>query len=194
MSSILYILAITLIAYMSDIPPEIEHDDHIMADEPTVEVVGETGGVPDYKELWLRAQAELDNSRKRFEADRAQHVKYSQSGLLEDLLPVVDNFYRATAHVPDEQKGSSWVAGIQYIQKNLLDVLENYHVKEMPLKPGDPFNASREEAIGTISDTDIPEDHIVEVVMKGYLLHDRVLRPAQVMVSKPDSDASHHTK
>jgi len=165
---------------------EEPHHHEMMADEPVLEVIGETAGVPDYEELWLRSQAEIDNARKRFEAERAQLIKFGQVNLLSDLLPVVDNFYRATTHIPEDQKKSPWVTGIQHIQKNLLDVLESYGVKEVPTKVGDAFDAKHHEGIGTVSDTTIPEDHIVEVVAKGYMLHDRMLRPAQVTVSKPE--------
>lgn len=166
-------------------PPK---DPHNMADDPTVEVMNEVGGEPDYKDLWLRTQAELDNTRKRYETERGNLIKFSQAGLLEELLPVVDNFYRATSHVPEEQTKSPWVAGIQYIQKNLLDVLASHGVREMTLKVGDRFNATQHEAIGTVVSEDIPDDHIAEIAASGYLLHERVLRPARVIVAHPAPD------
>lgn len=103
------------------------------------------------------------------------------------MLPVVDNFYLAVQHIPQEQRDSSWVSGVQYIQKNLLDTLERYGVKEIALKPGDLFQAETQEAIGTIANGEVPEDHVVEVKRKGYYLHDRVIRPAQVVVSRGSS-------
>jgi len=130
----------------------------------------------------IRAQAEAENQRKRHEQERAQLSKFALAGFIEDLLPVIDNFYRATEHVPAEQKDSPWVTGIQYIQKNLLDVLEARGVMEIPAKKGDHFNPDMHEAIGTRDEGE--EDTILEVTNRGYKLHDRILRPTQVIVSK----------
>jgi len=140
----------------------------------------------EYKEKWQRALADLENTRKRFEQDRLNLLKYSLEGFLEELIPVLDNFDRATSHVPAEQQGSPWVTGIQYIQKNLLDVMEGRGVNIIEAKQGDAFDAGKHEAIGTKEVQNIPEDKIAEVQNKGYMLHDRVLRPVQVIVSKPE--------
>jgi len=129
-----------------------------------------------------RALAELDNQRKRHHAEREQMAKFALAGFVEDLLPVIDNFYRATSHVPEEQKDSPWVTGIQYIQKNLLDVLETRGVTEIPAKPGDQFDPHLHEAIGTRDEGE--DDRILEVVNRGYKLQERVIRPSQVIVSK----------
>ncbi|MBU6389566.1 nucleotide exchange factor GrpE [Patescibacteria group bacterium] len=135
-------------------------------------------------EKWQRALADLENLRKRHELEKAQWIQYGLAKLLEELLPVVDNFYRATDHIPEDQRNSPWVTGIQYIQKNLLDVLEREGVKEIAVQPGDRFNPGRHEAIDTVETDEMEEDRIVEVKNKGYLLHERVLRPVQVTVSK----------
>ena len=149
------------------------------AEEPAV-----VSDEPDYKELWQRALADLENARKRFDVERLSTIKFGQQGLIEELLPVIDNFYRATDHVPEDQKTSPWVMGVQYIQKNLLDVLQNYGVSEFAVAVGDAFDATRQEAIGTAQNEAIAEDHVAEVVGRGYMIHDRILRPARVIVSK----------
>ncbi|MCC2631366.1 MAG: GrpE protein [Patescibacteria group bacterium] len=146
--------------------------------------VTDTQPEEDYKEKWQRALADMENLRKRTEQERVTFAKYSSESFIEELLPVVDNFYRATEHVPAEQQGSPWVTGIQYIQKNLLDVLEQRGVKEIAAKPGDAFNPSQHEALSSVEDSEQPEDTIVQVIGRGYLLHDKVLKPAQVIVSK----------
>lgn len=137
----------------------------------------------DYKEKWQRALADLENSRRRFEQEKANLIRYGTEGLLEDLLPVIDNFYRATEHVPEEQKNSPWVTGIQYIQKNLIDVLEGRGVKEIPAKKGDQFDASIHEAIAAEEHAELPDNSILEVKNRGYRLHEKVLRPVQVVVT-----------
>jgi len=139
-----------------------------------------------YEELYQRALADAENIRRRVDEEKRQFAKYAQGALIEDLLPVVDNFYRATDHVPEGQKQSAWLAGILHIQKQLLDVLEGAGVKEIMVKPGDTFDSQSHEAIGTAASAKVPEDHIVEVKSRGYLLHDRLLRPAQVIVATKD--------
>ena len=138
----------------------------------------------DYKEKWQRALAELENFRKRAEQEKQAVKQFGLQGFIEDLLPVVDNFYRATEHVPEDQKDSPWIVGIQYIQKNLLDVLEQKGVVEIPTKIGDPFDAHKHEALSSSESAEYPEDSIIGVTNRGYLLNGRVLRPVQVTVSK----------
>lgn len=139
---------------------------------------------PDYKDLYQRSLAEVENTRKRFEQEKQQISRYALGGAAESLLPVVDNFYRATEHVPAEQQGSPWLAGIFHIQKQLLDTLAEWGVREMAVAPGDSFNPAEHEAIGTVVQPDQPEDQIVTVSARGYFLHGRILRPARVITSK----------
>lgn len=147
--------------------------------------------VPDYQEKWQRALAELENTRKRGEQDRESFAKYALESFLLDLLPIVDNFDRATSHIPEEQKNSAWVTGIQFIQKNLLDVLEQQGVQEIETHPGDGFDPHLHEAIATEDREKVSEEQVMAVKNKGYRLHDRVLRPAQVIVSR--QSPKHHS-
>lgn len=137
-----------------------------------------------YQEKWQRALADLENLRKRSEQERLHALRYGQENLLRELLPVVDNFSRATSFVPEEQKASAWVTGIAYIQKNLLDVLAAEGVKPVEVTVGDPFDAATQEAIGTVLNAELAEDSVAEVKQPGYWLQERLLRPAQVIVSK----------
>ena len=150
----------------------------------------------DFREKWQRALADLENSRKRFDQEKQQLSKFSLASFIEELLPVVDNFDRATSHIPEEQRTLPWVTGIQYIQKNLADVLEKRGVKEIPVKIGEAFNPHHHEAIGTLESSDLPDEAIAEVKNKGYLLHERVLRPVMVIVNKYhlDSDSQQEDK
>jgi len=159
-----------------------------MPNEDQEEIVAAPDSSPeeateDYKDRALRAQAELENMRKRFETDRQNLLRYGKEDLISQLLPVLDNFDRATQHVPADQQESSWVVGIQYIQKNLHDVLENQGVSVIAAKPGDAFDAHQHEAIST-ADSEGPDDQILTVVNKGYALNGKLLRPVQVVVSK----------
>jgi molecular chaperone GrpE len=138
---------------------------------------------PDYREQYQRALADWENARKRWEQEKQQIRQYGQAAFCEALLPVVDNFYRATEHVPQEHQDAGWVTGIQYIQKQLLDVLEREGVVEIPVKPGDPFDPHRHEAVATAEAAEQPENTIVAVNGRGYFLHGRVLRPVRVTVA-----------
>lgn len=153
--------------------PEVEP---VVSEEP----ISET---EDYKEKWQRALAEAENMRKRFEQERQGLRQYALEGFVLDLLPVVDNFYRATEHIPEDQRNASWVTGIQYIQKSLVDTLEKYGVQEISTNVGDVFNPVLHEAVEAVAG-DLPEDHITTITRKGYRLHDRIIRPVQVIVNK----------
>ena len=138
----------------------------------------------DYRELYQRLLADQENLRKRFDQDKQQFLKFAHESAVESLLPIVDNFYRATEHVPEENKDSSWLTGILYIQKQLVTVMEGWGVEEIAVKSGDLLDPAVHEAIGTTENTDIPEDHIVTVQNKGYTLNGKVVRPATVITSK----------
>lgn len=138
----------------------------------------------DYQSMYQRALADQENARKRHDQDKKALREYACQSVIEDLLPVVDNFYRATDHVPAENKNDAWVTGIQYIQKQLLDVIESYGATEITTKPGDTFDPSQHEAVGVNHDPNTAEDCILEVQSRGYRLGKRVVRPAKVIVNK----------
>ena len=139
---------------------------------------------PDYKELYQRTLADQENARRRGEQERQAFTKFALEGFVHDLLPIVDNFDRATEHVPDAQKSDPWTTGILHIQKQLTSLLEEYNVTEIPAKLGDHFDHNMHEAIGTEEQEGAAEDTIIAIKTKGYRLHDRLLRPTQVIVSK----------
>lgn len=187
MSSILYIL-IT----MTDIPFDNQNPE---ADESELKSKGAAqtaSAVEDTAQAeleamtakWQRSVAELENFRKRSEQESALRSKFASEGFVLDILPVVDNFYRATEHVPADLEKAPWVAGIQYIQKQLLDMIAAYGVGEIPAKVGDAFTADTQEAVGTTVDSEKPEGVIAQIVQRGYRLHDKVIRPVQVIVTK----------
>ena len=164
-------------------PEQIEPEELIT---PAQEAAAEQGvsQEPDaaqYKDRWQRAVADLENQRKRADQDRIQQRLSAAEGIISELLPVVDNFYRATEHVPAQQKDSSWLTGIMYIQKQLVDVLEAQGVSEIPAKDGDQFDPHTQEAIQhEVSETE--KDNSVMVVSKGYTLNGKLMRPVRVTV------------
>src|SRR3954471_13769497 len=135
-----------------------------------------------YEKL-ARAQAEFQNSRKRLQAEADQRAQYANASLIKSLLPVIDNFERALAQDPDKTDARSILRGMQIVHDQWLNMLKQQLVQEIAPQPGEPFDPTRHEAIMQ-QESDFPQGSVVQVLQKGYALHDRTLRPAQVSVSK----------
>lgn len=139
---------------------------------------------------WKRCLADFENYKKRQQESQKYIGEYVKKDLLLQILPVIDNFRSATEHIPAEQKDDAWVTGIMYIQKQLEDVLKENGVTEIAVQVGDGFNPAIHEAIANASDKeqgargdeDERENKITKVVLKGYELGNKVIRPARVVV------------
>lgn len=138
----------------------------------------------EWKDLALRARAELSNYQKRAEKDRADSIRYANAGLVKALLPVLDNLERVV-QTGTEGSGSpqALVDGAKLTLDLFNKVLREYNVEPIA-SGGQPFDPQVHEAM-----MERPSDHaertVLQEVAKGYKLHDRVLRPARVIVSKP---------
>jgi 8-oxo-dGTP diphosphatase len=132
----------------------------------------------DALDSWKRCQADFENYKK----DQARHLeefrKYAKMGVIEQILPVVDNFEASLAHVPEKSKENKWVEGIVYIKKQLEDILKNNDIEEIEVKIGDKFDPEIHEAVGG----DGEKQKVTKVVQKGYKLNGRILRAARVEV------------
>lgn len=126
----------------------------------------------------LRSAADYDNARKRLAKEREEFVRFSQERLLRDLLPVLDNFERSFGHFTSADK--SVIAGVQLIWKQLLDVLSMHGLKRFSSED-QPFDPHLHEAVDQVVEEG-PEGIIVQELVSGYFLHDRVLRPAKVRI------------
>ena len=136
------------------------------------------------RDAQLRAVADLDNVRKRAEREISNASKYSAEKLLGELLGVADSLdLGLVAAAKPEAQVSALVEGMKLTQKQVLSLLEKNGVKQVDPK-GQPFNPELHEAVTMIPSADLPPNHVVEVMQKGYRLHDRLLRPAMVVVSK----------
>jgi molecular chaperone GrpE len=136
-------------------------------------------------ERLARATAEFQNSRKRLEAEADQRAQYANSSLIKSLLPVIDNFERALAQDPSKTDAATLLKGMQIVHDQWLNVLKQQQVQEIAPQPGDPFDPTRHEALMQ-APSKFPPGSVVQTLQKGYALHDRTLRPAQVSVSKPE--------
>ncbi len=131
-----------------------------------------------------RAQADFQNSRKRLEADTEQRVQYANSTLIKSLLPVIDNFERALAVDVATTDAASILKGLQLVHDQWLSVLKGQQVNEIAPEPGTPFDPNLHAAIMQQPDDRYDQPTVTQLLQKGYTLGDRVLRPAQVAVSK----------
>jgi molecular chaperone GrpE len=138
----------------------------------------------------LRALAEMDNMRRRAQREREEYVRYATEALLRDLIPVLDNLDRALEAARSASDAARVVEGVELIRRELLRVLERAGLTRYSAV-GQTFDPARHEATERVISPDREPDTVVAEVVPGYLLHDRVLRPAQVAVAvAPDTDAA----
>ena len=104
--------------------------------------------------------------------------------VLKRVLPIVDDFDRAAATLPDELKDQPWVSGVMLVHRKLTNLLEQSNVKPIAANPGDAFDPNLHEAITHEAAEEIESGHIIGEVTRGYRLGERVLRPAMVRVAK----------
>jgi len=145
-------------------------------------------------DLYLRSQAELENYRKRVQRDRQDLLKFGNENLLRELLPVVDNLDRAVAHAREagatDQQGL--LEGVEMTLGQFHKVLDKFHVTPIT-SLGEPFDPARHEAMGQFQTSEFPPNTVAQELQKGYLLHDRLLRPAMVMIASAPPAAAETT-
>ncbi|MBI3812268.1 MAG: nucleotide exchange factor GrpE [Nitrospirae bacterium] len=134
----------------------------------------------------LRAYAEMDNYKKRMARDQMEQLRYANEKLLKELLPVLDNLERALTHVKNSPERSPWAEGVELTFRQCLDVLKKFGVTPIP-SIGEPFDPNRHQAVTYLDTHEHPEDHVAEELQKGYLYHERVLRPSMVAVARKPS-------
>lgn len=132
-------------------------------------------------EMSKRALADLANYKKRVEEERTTFAKFANLSLVLELLPVLDNLKRAVSQLPKELEENEWVKGIRNIEKQLEDVIQKQGVTEMQDPTGQPFNPHLHEAVLQASGA---KDTVLEVLDKGYIFGDKVIRPAKVKVGQ----------
>lgn len=140
-----------------------------------------TDEVAALKDQLQRLAAEFDNYRRRTESERQQLVPMIQAKTLLELTPVLDNFRRATEHLPAELQGNNWVTGILYVEKQLEQIFEQLGVMKIKTV-GEMFDPKLHEAIST-EPSEAPEQQIISEIESGYTLNGQVLKPAKVKVS-----------
>lgn len=145
-------------------------------DAPAASPAGE---VHDMRDRYLRTLADFENFRKRSEREKQDFFKYALSGLMKDLLPVLDNFDRALEHA---EEGDDFHKGVLLIYKQLYDVLQRNGLKPIE-EAGVRFDPNIHEAVVREEDPSVPSHTVTAILQRGYFLHDRLVRPALVKVA-----------
>jgi molecular chaperone GrpE len=122
-----------------------------------------------------RVSADFDNYKKRVAREKSDAIKFANEGVFKEMLPVLDNLQRAIAAGEHSE-------GVKLTAKQFEDVLSKFGVVGFPSQ-GMTFDPAKHEAVGSRPDANVPAQHICEEYQKGYMLHDRLLRPALVIVS-----------
>ncbi|MGY8769854.1 MAG: nucleotide exchange factor GrpE [Pirellulales bacterium] len=131
----------------------------------------------------LLAQADLENFRKRIRREMEDATKFADMPLLASLMPVVDNLNRAIDSIDETEKSSGLAEGVTMVFKQLMEVLAQRGCKPIEAN-GQPFDPNRHEAILHQPNAEVPAETVLMETQVGYVLHDRVVRPSQVIVSK----------
>ena len=139
--------------------------------------------VDHWKNEYYRAYADTKNLRNNLEKEHSDIIKYRAIGFIEDLLPVLDSFHMALANEPTSEELKNYLVGFQFVYRNLVSVLENEGVKEISPNIGDKFSDKTMNAVD-VTEQEGEENLVTRVYAKGYELHGRLIRPANVSVSK----------
>ena len=179
---------------MSRIPIDDDNEAQPLDSELEGEPTDSGGGDDDYAKLkadrdslyerLARATADFQNSRKRLQTESDQRAQYANATLIKSLLPVIDNFERALAQDPSKTDAAALLKGMQIVHDQWLNVLRQQQVQEIDPQPGDPFDPTRHEALMQQPSEELPEGSVTMTMVKGYALHDRTLRPAQVAIAR----------
>ncbi|NMB59771.1 MAG: nucleotide exchange factor GrpE [Chloroflexi bacterium] len=137
----------------------------------------------EYFEGWQRERADFANYKKRIERDQIQMAQIVNGNIIKKYLVVMDDLERALKARPTEGEGAKWAEGIDLIYRKFQNILENENVKRIPADAAE-FDPNLHEAISHEDSPDHESGQVIEVLQQGYMIGDRVLRPALVRVAK----------
>ena len=154
-------------------------------------LTAKTEEMKNLNDKYLRLAAEFDNYKRLNQRDQRDQIRFGNEPLLKELLPVVDNLERAIKSSQDGGSSDSLIQGVDLTLKQLTGALAKFHVRPVETV-GRPFNPATQQAVTSIASEKVPKQHVVDEFQRGYLLHDRILRPAMVSVStgQAQDDAS----
>ena len=180
-----------------DVEEDGEFEADEQAEEPEEPGVDLQAALDDTKDRLLRAMAETENLRRRAVREREDAGKYAISGFARDMLSVLDNLRRALDSLPTDARQnetlSGLVAGVEMTERELLSTFERHGISRLEPK-GEKFDHNFHQAMFHVDGSDQPDGTIVEVVQAGYVIADRLLRPAMVGVAKAANQAEAETE
>ncbi|MCL2124296.1 MAG: nucleotide exchange factor GrpE, partial [Desulfovibrionaceae bacterium] len=135
------------------------------------------------EDVRLRAIAEVENVKKRLKREQEESVRFAAEGVLGDLLPSLDSLDRAVEYGSQHEVCKEVIQGVEMTRKLLLDAVKTYGLASCGER-GEAFNPEFHEAVGFNRSDDLDEGVVGVVVQQGYLLKDRLLRPAKVLINK----------
>ena len=159
----------------------------VLSKEEYEHLSSEARRAKELQEKCLRIQADFDNARKRLEREKEDFIKFAQFNIIQDFLSVLDDFERAFASAKETKDIDKLIEGLEMIGKDIYSLLNKYGVEEIEAE-GKIFNPEFHEALMQEETNDVPENTVISVLQKGYKLHNKVLRPARVKVSKPANE------
>lgn len=135
------------------------------------------------EDMRLRALAEADNARKRFLREKDEAIRYAASSVLADIIPALDNLDLALEHAKSNEACKDFLIGVEMTRKLLLEALAQHGLTRVG-EVGEMFDPTKHEAMSMAPDEAVPNGAICMIMNRGYILHDRLLRPAKVVVCK----------
>lgn len=166
-----------------DLPEDVDPEDEV---DPVAALQSEVAVL---KDQVLRARAETENVRRRADRDRQDASAYAVTGFARDMLTVSDNLRRALDTMPDDvaddMKG--FVEGVEMTERELLNTMERYGIKKVEPEVGEKFDHKFHQAMFEVPTADHAPGSVMQVVAPGYVIKDRLLRPAMVGVAKGDA-------
>ncbi|MBI1203718.1 MAG: nucleotide exchange factor GrpE [Rhodopseudomonas sp.] len=186
-------------ANKASVSPETQAQDPAKASDPAgaasemvpaEQVTAALAAAADFKDKLLRTLADMDNLRKRTEREVADARQYGITSFARDVLAVADNMHRALATIDDMQREladpavKAMIEGVELTERELMKSLEKYGVRKFTPQ-GEKFDPNLHQAMYEVPNSDFPAGHVAQVVQSGYMIGERMLRPALVGVSKP---------
>ncbi len=165
------------------------------APEPTPEerIAQLESQLAEARDKLLRALAESENQRRRFVREREESLRFATSNLAKELLSVADNLRRAIASeaaIAADPAAKGVIDGVAATERELWAIFERHGVKRVEPALGDPFDPHLHQAMYEVATGDYPPGTVAQIMQPGYVMHDRLLRPALVGVSKPPAPAN----
>jgi molecular chaperone GrpE len=159
--------------------------------DPAARIAALEAELADAKDKLLRALADTENVRRRGEREREQERRFAATNFGKDMLNVADNLRRALDSAPEAQAQDDFtrtlLSGVAATERELLSAFERHGIRRIAPEPGEKFDHNIHQAMFEVEHTGKPAGSIVQVLQNGYLMHDRLLRPALVGVAKADA-------